>query len=205
MKNKQFILVLCGLILAGIVSISSFLASRAPNDNGIDISNFPKEVDGWTSQDVPLGKRVYDLLETDNLIMRNYTNAQGQTVNLYIIYSQTNRKVAHPPEICLQGDGAAITRKKTVTLTDSITATELLLDKDNSHEITLYWYKAGPKFTNNFIKQQLDMSFKIITGQKTSIAMIRLIAEYKGDEEEALTMLRSFTRSIEPLLERYLP
>jgi EpsI family protein len=205
MKNAKFIVVLCGLILAGAVSISSFVASRAPQDRGVDIASFPKQIDGWTSQEVPLKKRVYDLLETDNLIMRNYTNAAGQMVNLYIIYSQTNRKVAHPPELCLQGDGATITQKKAVTLTDAITATELLLDQDGGHEVTLYWYKAGPKYTNNFVQQQLDMSLKILFGKKTSIAMIRLIAQYKGDEKEALTMLRSFTASIEPLLQQYLP
>jgi EpsI family protein len=205
MKNVRIIVVICGLIIAGAVSISSFIASRAPQDNGVDISKFPKEIDGWISKDVPLNKRVYELLETDNLIMRNYTNAAGQTVNLYIIYSQTNRKVAHPPELCLQGDGATITQKKAVKLTDSITATELLLDQGNNNEITLYWYKAGPKFTNDFVKQQLDMSIKILFGKKTSIAMIRLIADYKGDEQEALAMLRSFTRSLEPLLEQYLP
>ena len=203
--KKQFIAVLCVLIAAAAISMSSYLASRSPDDNGVDISDFPKQIGEWSSQDIALDKRVYDLLETDNLIMRNYTDPDGRLINLYIIYSRTNRKVAHPPEICLQGDGALITGKRPVKLTDSITATELILDGNKNKEITLYWYKAGKKFTNDYVKQQLDMSLKIITGQKTSIAMIRLITPYEGDKVDEFAMLQSFARSIEPLLEQYLP
>jgi EpsI family protein len=139
--------------------------------------------------------------------MRNYINKQKEAVNCYIIYSQDNRKVAHPPEICLQGAGATVVDKTAIQVTDSIKATKLILEKSLSRELVIYWYKAGNLNTNDYIKQQLKIAINRMLRKNSSGALIRLVTEIKGDNQDnkALSLLQAFAKQIEPLIQKYAP
>ena len=126
MNNKTFIFIAVILTAVAVFSLISYIPVKPDAVMKISITDFPKVIRGWKAQDIPLDERVYELLETKNLIMRNYINKQGDSINCYIIYSQDNRKVAHPPEICLQGEGATVVEKTAMQITDSIKATKLI-------------------------------------------------------------------------------
>lgn len=170
------------------------------------MADFPITIGEWTSKDTVLSERTYKLLETRNLIMRNYTNPKGDSINLYIIYSQDNRKVAHPPEICMQGSGATVTNKTSINITDSIKATELIIEKNIAKELVVYWYKVGKINTNVYLKQQIKQVTDKIRGKSSSIALIRVLSNIEGnDKEAALDKIKTFCKLIEPLLEKYVP
>jgi len=205
-KYKTFTAVFLVLILTAIAGNFFYFSGVIGRSNEVSIANFPKTIGEWSSVDVPLDKRVYELLETKNLIMRDYKNQKGESVNFYIIYSQDDRKVSHPPEICLQGDGATVVEKTQLKVGNNIDATKLVLEKRNSREIAVYWYKAGKDFTNNYISQQLRFSLGRLMGKKTSLALIRVIAVVENnDEKQAIAKIRSFCSAIEPLLQKYAP
>jgi EpsI family protein len=206
MKDKKFVIVLVILVVTAFFSILSYLPVKFDNASLVRISAFPATIGEWHSQDVPLTRRVYELLETDNLIMRDYTNDKGEVVNLYVIYSQSNRKVSHPPEICLQGEGATVVEKAYVKISSGITATKLVLEKQDYQEAVFYWYKVGPVFTHELLKQQLTSAIDMMFGKRTSIALIRVITQIKDkDQKSAFSQIASFSRQIEPLLLKYAP
>lgn len=206
MRTKDIVIVIVILLIAGIFSSFSYFNRIKPADAETDIASFPKVVGEWQGEDILISERDYELLETRNLIMRDYTNPGGESVNLYIIYSQDNRKVAHPPEICLQGGGATVTDKTAVQVSDNVTATRMVLERDTSRQLVLYWYKLGEENTNFFLGQQLRMEFGRIFGKKFSIAMIRVMTVLEdGKEEEALERLKEFSLTIMPLLQKYTP
>ena len=205
MRENRFFTVVAVLALTAVVSLLGYMPARFETGRGVRIAEFPRAFSGWNSVDLPLEPEVYALLETDNLIMRNYTNPQGEVVNLYIIYSDNNRKVAHPPELCLQGAGASIEGKSEIRLTDQISATQLVLGNGDAKELGLYWYKAGKLYTGSYIRQQFDIAVKTLFRQPASIAMIRLLAPVKQSPEKTLQLLQSFAREIQPLLDRYAP
>ncbi len=205
-KNKTFIVVLLILALAGLIGNFLYYFGIISSSKEISIAQFPKTIGEWSSVDVPLDKRVYDLLETKNIIMREYKNRNDDKINLYIIYSQDNRKVSHPPEICLQGDGATVVEKIQLKISSKINATKLVLEKKDSRELAVYWYKAGKEYTNDYIIQQLKVSLQRLLGRKTSLALIRVIAEEKNNnEQEVLLQILSFCSLLEPLLSKYAP
>ncbi|MFH0827579.1 MAG: exosortase C-terminal domain/associated protein EpsI [Candidatus Omnitrophota bacterium] len=205
-KYKTFSAVLLILVLAGITGNFFYFSGVIGRRDEVSIANFPKTIGEWSSIDVPLNKRVYDLLETKNLIMRDYKNPKGEMVNLYIIYSQDDRKVSHPPEICLQGDGATVVEKSPLNLSSKIKATKLVLEKKNSREIAVYWYKAGKEYTNDYINQQIKVSLDRLLGKRTSLALIRVIAVVENDnEKQTLAKILSFCSAIEPLVLKYAP
>ena len=206
MNNKNFIITLVILILAGVIGFILYLPSRVTEMDNIKMSDFPKTFGEWDSEDIALSERVYELLETKNLIMRNYKNKQGDIINLYIIYSQDNRKVSHPPEICLQGGGATITNKSPVQITDSTKATKLIIENGNSRELVVYWYNAGEVHTNRYLRQQLKTVVDRMSGKKSSNVLIRVLTQV-GDsgQDEALNKIKLFCAEIEPLLKTCIP
>ena len=207
MNNKTFITVLIILAVVAVFSIISYLPVQFDDSSQVRISRFPKEIGEWSAlQDMEFDARVYDLLETDNFIMRDYKNAKGDTINLYIIYSETNRKVAHPPEICLQGDGATVVDKSLVRISPAINAVQLILEKKDFQEIAFYWYKTNKVFTHNYLFQQIAAPIEKMLGKRTSLALIRVIAPLKDQKTEVvINKLISFSRQIEPLLHQYAP
>ncbi|MFH1282035.1 MAG: exosortase C-terminal domain/associated protein EpsI, partial [bacterium] len=156
--------------------------------------------------DIPIPENDYAILETRNLFVREYKNKQGQFVYLYLIYSEDNRKVSHPPEICLLGSGMTIVEKNPIQLTSPIKAMKLIVEKEKIPQMYIYWFKAGNVYTDNYIKQQMKIVIDRMLGKRTAGAMIRISTDLKtNDKEEAFNLLKSFSNEISPLLAKYIP
>jgi len=206
MSNKVFIIAILILIVVAGVSISSYLPARVDAAARIRVSDFPMAIGEWQATDIPLSERDYEILETRNLIMRDYKNTQGDSVVLYIVYSEDNRKVSHPPEVCYMGSGASIVNKSAVQITDSIRAMKLITEAPKNEQMVVYWYKAGSLYTDEYLKQQLKVVVDRMLRKRTSGALLRISTDIKdNDQESALRLLRTFASQIEPLLEKHIP
>jgi EpsI family protein len=207
MNNIKFFLVAGLLAVACFVSLSSYLPERFDTTASVKMAAFPMKVGSWVGKDVPLTKRDYDILETDNLIMREYSDPAGRKVLLYIIYSENNRKVAHPPEVCYTGGGSTITSKSLFTVSPKIKATRMITEASNGlRQFVIYWFKAGDFNTSQYLDQQLKVAWQRTIGKKTSAAMIRISADIKDSKEDGVgAMIREFAQVIEPLLPKYVP
>lgn len=206
MNNKNFIIVVTILAVVVAIGVMSYLPTRFDIGAKIKVADFPKAIGEWVSTDIPLPELDYEILETRNLIMREYKNTKGDSVYLYIVYSEDNRKVSHPPEVCLMGSGATVVDKSPVQITNSIKAIKLLMEKGDNRQLTVYWYKAGNLYTDKYLKQQLKVVLDRMLGRRTSCALIRLSTDIKDNNQEvALGLIKSFAKEIEPLLQRYVP
>ena len=204
-KIDTFTAVVVILVFSGIIGFV-FYFGGVKDGSSIKIENFPKTIGEWRSADIPLDDRVYRLLGTNNLIMREYKNPQGQSVNLYIVYSLANLKVVRAPEICLQNEGGTIVDKSSVSVSNSFPAVKLLLEKKFSRELVVYWFRIAGLNTSNLLKQQLKMALNQIRGKNTSIALIRVITNIENNNEsEALDRIKSFCSLLMPLLPEYVP
>jgi EpsI family protein len=184
------------LLASAYFSLSLFYRQRAEKDSLI-INKFPYELGDWKSTDIKLTEREYGILETRNILMREYVNSknESQKVYLFIICSETNRSVFHPPEVCLVGDGVNIddkTTEKVSVKNYDFLVNKLYTDKSGKNQIILYCYKAGKLYTENFYLQQLAFTFNQVFNKDKSGATIRVAAEINGDKEETLSMLKQF-------------
>jgi len=206
MNNKTFIIVTVVLVAVATVGLLSYLPTRFDKATKVLMADFPMTVGDWQAADIPLSERDYEILETKNLIMRDYKNSKGDSIYLYIIYSENNRKVTHPPELCLTGGGLTIVDKSSIQLTDNLRTVKLLMEKGDARQIVAYWFRAGSLNTDSYVKQQLKVAFDLLRGKRTSCALIRLSTDIKDNEQDAaLELLKSFTAQIEPLLPQYVP
>jgi EpsI family protein len=181
-----------------------------PEEDSINIKDFPLRIGHWTGVDLPLDKTDLAVLETKNAILRRYTNGGGKHVYLYIAYSQSNPKITNPPEIYYNGSGISILDKgkKYIIISPSnllIKANWLVLDDNQKRQIAYYWFKVGNIYTQSYWKQQALAAFDNLAGKRTGSALIRISADIiNGHEEQAIKIVNEFASLIGPQL-LYLP
>jgi EpsI family protein len=210
-SKSQFNLILIVLIMTALLSWIMYFKQALQQDT-VDIHQFPKTIGTWTSMDIPLTKDEFEILETKNAFVRQYTNSVDKsTVILYLVYSQTNRKVAHPPEICYTGGGLSILEDVHDTIPVHynnllIQTNRLRLNKGNYNQIAYYWFKVGNEFTSNYWKEQILIAIDTMLGKHPSSALVRVSAEVNGqDAIKTEKTLKSFIDLISQDLFNYLP
>jgi len=197
MKNKTFgyITVLLLLSLTSLFSLKLYFRQRTTQDQ-LDIRKFPHVVGEWQGEEIELNEYDYRVLETRNLILREYVNSSNEKLTLFIVYSETNRSVFHPPEVCLMGSGMNIARKMTEGITDCtgkrFFVNKLDVGKDNHQQIVLYCYKAGSLYTENYYLQQAQFALNQLLGKGKGGATIRVSMSITESEQVTLTRLKAF-------------
>jgi EpsI family protein len=82
----------------------------------------------------------------------------------------------------------------------------MIVEKADSRQLVVYWYKAGSLNTDKYLKQQIKIVTDRMLGRRTSGALIRVSADIKDNRQDAaLGLIRLFCEEIEPLLEKYVP
>ncbi len=177
----------------------------------VNIHLFPKQIDEWTSEELTITEDEYAILETRNALARSYQHPSGKEVYLLLVYSQYNRKVSHPPEVCLTGSGVSIlSREVKPVLTDKknqmVPVNRLLLKQGLTRSLSYYWFKVGDQWTASYWRQQILIALKTLTGQTASSALIRLSIQIKDSDQDTFEQdLQGFIQSILPELQQYLP
>lgn len=209
-KNFKFVVVLLLLGVTGYLSWSQYFKIYKQEDS-VSIHNFPQKVGDWTAEELPISDDEYDILETRNAFARRYTNSSGQEAYLFIVYSQNNRKVSHPPEVCYVGSGVTVTSntpaKFDVPSENMVVQTnKLRLSHRDASQVAYYWFKVGDSFTPSYWKQQGLIAFKTLIGKPASSALIRISTTvHDSDENEAEGTAKAFGQDVIPLLKTYLP
>ncbi len=118
----------------------------------------PSSVGGWSGEDVPLGPRVFEILQTEDALYRVFTSPdQAHPVDFYVIHTGSGRTAAHAPEICFQGDGYEITaqqRTQITTATGPITVNRMVVEHDNAKLLVYYWYRLEGEDTPSWSDHQ---------------------------------------------------
>ncbi|MBP7216514.1 MAG: EpsI family protein [Candidatus Omnitrophica bacterium] len=206
MKSKNFVIAAAVLLCVIAVTWLSYFSSGMGSSDRIKVADFPKAIGAWSSVDIPLSERDFQILETRNLILREYSNPTGSKIYLYIIYSEENRKVTHPPEVCYLGSGSTIANKTLVKVSDGMRANRLLIEKGNEQQLAVYWFKAGNLSTDQYLKQQVKIVIDRLLGKKTSGALIRVSTDVQqGREQEAEQAIMEFCSDIVPHVIQFVP
>lgn len=191
-----YIAIVIMLMAASFFAVNLFFQQKRSHDK-LNISVFPQRIGDWAGKDIALTEKEYGILETRNLILREYTNPSGEKLFLFIIYSETNRSVFHPPEVCLIGSGVEITDKKSEEIKSdkyAFLTNKLYLEKNSAKELVLYCYKAGKFYTDNYYYQQAYLALHQIFGKRVPGATIRVSMSIRNDETQTLRALSDFIK-----------
>ena len=207
--NLSFVIILLLLTGSGIVSWKMFFMEYQQQD-WVNIHRFPRDVGKWVSFDLPIPEDVYKILETRNVFTRQYQDPEGKQVYLMLVYSESNRKVSHPPEICYAGSGVSILSNERTYIPfspgTSIKVNRLFVEQGNTQQIMYYWFKVGDTFTANYWKQQVLIVWKTLLGKSASSALIRIsVSVDRRGNAAAIETVDGFTQQVAPYLLEYLP
>lgn len=209
--NQNYILIVICFIVSAVISWQLYFKVYSQKDT-VSIHTFPKEIAGWTAEEIPITEKEKAILETDNVFARRYTNAQKEEIYLFIVYSQNNRKVSHPPEVCYTGSGATILSNvhdsfNVAAPVNAINVNRVAVEQGRARQIFFYWFKVGDTFTSNYWKQQGLIAVKSFLGKPSSSALIRISTDTKTEREDdaAAQRLKDFGRIILPYIQKHLP
>lgn len=206
----SYVVLVLLLLVSGVVSWRVFFKEYSQEDT-VNIHHFPRKIDAWTSVDLPIPEDVYLILETRNVFTRRYKNFTGKEVFLMLVYSQSNRKVSHPPEICYAGSGVTILSNEPAYIPinskgESIKVNRLFVEQGGIQQVMYYWFKVGDTYTANYWKQQLLIVWKTLVGQPASSALLRIsVTVDPSGPPRAIETLNEFSPLISPFFLKYLP
>ena len=164
----------------------SFFPLAMPTSSSVDLSldplfsKVPMQIGVWKGRNVVLDERTYEILETRNVLSRTFKNPEGKTVDLLLVGSHRDRRVAHPPEVCYVGANFDIVniREGSVRIGDKKIPIKEFVAHDKKHpsyrENVLYVYKAGDFLTTSYYAQQLHFVWDQLGKREGRILLIRL-------------------------------
>jgi len=192
--NLGYVFVMIIFAVTAMLSFSLFFQKRSSHDL-LDIRSFPSRIGVWADRDVPITEQEYRILETRNVITREYENPSLGKLMLFMIYSETNRAVFHPPDLCLVGGGLSVVDKTREQVTSSgrtFYVNKMLMRKGDYRLLVLFCYKAGGLYTDNFYLQQAYLALHQIFGRRISGATIRVTMPVASDEQATLSVAKDF-------------
>lgn len=183
--SRNSLIVVC-LLTATIAMILKIQASSAKSPDGVvDLGIVPYEIDSWKGTDISMRQDVYEILETDDVLLREYRDESDYPVVLAIVFAQNNRDSFHPPEMCYVGAGLEIMENKfdKLNLSDGVSLeTTKLAMKSDTHWVTAwYWFMAGDEVEASYYGQQLHL-FKSLFSKKSFRGALVRISVNANDE-----------------------
>lgn len=179
----------------------------------IRLGEFPKAIGEWSGCDISLSERVYEILDTKDVLVREYSNPKGESVGLAVVHCATNRWAFHPPEICYVGGGTELLNRARAQIgipmsgeSASMEANELLMqDKNGDKEIAWYWFAAGNRIFSSYLRQQSAIVWGELRRNPQGGALIRVSTRVsENDVTGAEARGKRFIGEMTPLLLNYL-
>jgi EpsI family protein len=211
--TRRYLIAIILLLVTGFITFGAY--STRSYSGALYTQDVPMVIGSWYGKDMPMGERTYEILETRDAFMREYIHSSKGRVFLTVVFARTNRKVSHPPEVCLAGGGWSRTGRDVQMLTlggertgmeRQLKANRIILQRGTEKQVVLYIYKAGEKLTSNYYVQQINIVLNSMIRKNTSSALIRFSSHIQNDNvEEATERIRKFAAEVIPILEECLP
>jgi len=174
------------------------------------INRIPLQIGDWKGQDIPLDKRVYDILETRAIINRSYVS-NGKSVFLSLVYYPETKVDFHAPEGCLAGRGVQISKSPRSILVHyngkriNITLNQLVRRHNGVDELYFYFYKAGDFMGSSYIKLRFNLALNKFKTKSKAGSLIRVSTPVSGGNYKiASKTLTDFIQALYPYLNEYL-
>lgn len=213
MSNNKTCLITIALLSLTLLGLIYLWQPRSIPPAEIKLENIPLRLGKWEGSEIPVSERVYQTLETEDMLMREYTNGGGEKVVLAIVYSGVNRGTFHPPEICYLGGGRELLNKglerleiaKPGGISYVMQVNKLLMEDGAGKEIAWYWFTGGNRVTSNYYRQQYYFIWDEIRRNGSGGALIRISTRVIGNDlKGADGRGKDFIRQIAPILLSYL-
>lgn len=144
--------------------------------------SFPLKIGKWQGIKSRFDRKIYDIVGVDDSILANYRSPQGESINIYVGFYQSQKEgdLIHSPKNCMPGGGWNITdtsiEKINFTNNDSRNVIKLLLQKGTQKQIVLYWFQSRGRIISSEYMQKIWLVIDSIIKHRTDGSFVRLIS-----------------------------
>lgn len=206
--------------LMALVAAGSLWVSRKPDPNipVADVTQITQKAGDWTAVgDVPIDDVTMKQIQADTYVQRRYTNSQGRTVDVLLVYRRYGRReFAHRPELCFPAAGFNIVTKDRKTLPYAgrdIEVVHLFADGSRVQRMDgrmglpnstiTYFFASGERTECDFLRQQVVMAFERLIPNKNGWTFVRLTSDVPegADDATMLAAQQDFLRAVGPSIQ----
>ena len=218
-RNKRAVSAPYILALVLILGTFAFVYYRA-NTSDIypkakNLAQFPKSLGTWQGESYTMSERLLKALDLTDYYQANYRNGQGDLVQFYVAWYETQAKgeSIHSPETCLRGGGwqfqkSGATQLKLSGYQESpLRVNQALLSRPGNQMLTYFWFRCRGRNLVNGYELKLYNMWDRLTKRRTDGALIRVMSKVGESEEkkEVKKRIQSFLSLSLPILDNYLP
>jgi EpsI family protein len=179
--------------------------------------NFPRDLQGWTGQDMSIDADVLRVLGPGDFLSRIYRNgASPEYIDFFVAYYPTQRTgdTLHSPQHCLPGAGwTPLSRDHIQIQTGSLTGgkaadvNRFIFAKGMDRVLVLYWYQAHGKATPSEYWAKYYLVKDSIALHRSDGAMVRVLTPIanSSDEDAAEARAVKFAQAALNNLGGYIP
>lgn len=199
--NKAYLFALASCALLAAFPLSMPTAFHIDESRSPLFETFPMDLGSWKGTDDVVDERTYEILETRNVLSRTYEKPDGKKINLLIVGSFKDRRVAHPPEVCYLSSNFIIVDEKddSVEAGGPVSVKTFLAKNERNpdhQEKVVYLYKIGDRFTTSYYTQQLQFALDRLAKRESQVLLIRLSVP----KQEALIEPEAFKQTVQDFL-----
>ena len=175
---------------------------------------FPREVDGWTGQDVRLSQGTLQVLGAGEFLQRIYRRSPNEPyIDLFLAYFPTQRTGStwHSPQNCLPGAGWAPVESGRLQLRagdlGSVTVNRYIIGKGLDRQLVLYWYQAHGRVVASEYWAKFYLVADAVRLNRSDGSLVRVITPISAGEDLQTAEKRAstFAQTILHKLDPYIP
>ena len=206
--KRRFLAVYVPLLAAGIyLHLHKDLSVPAP----IPLDRFPCAVDQWRmTGESQLSGEVQTVLRASAVLLRQYVNRQGQTVELYIGYHDGGDRSGeiHSPKHCLPGSGwlkESSARLQIPAAGNKLNLVKAVYQKGDSRTLFLYWFQVrGKSISEEYALKAAEIANSVLS-QRRDASLIRVSIPIRASEQQAAAIGERFIGDVLPSIRAFLP
>ncbi|RJP77262.1 MAG: EpsI family protein [Desulfobacteraceae bacterium] len=177
-------------------------------------STFPKQIGQWKGKESFFDKQIYDVLGVDDSVLVRYENQEGDPVELYVGFYESQREgdIIHSPRNCMPGAGWSIINSSIEKLSlngkqqKHIEVIKLTISKNSQQQVVLYWFQSRGRYISSEYFQKFYLIWDSILKNRTDGSFVRLISPVSHNDMDYTTAyLKKFAVEIIPILNEYIP
>jgi len=208
LASAAVLLVFSGAVLALPSAVEEFPVRES-------FVTFPLQLGDWSGRREVMQADYLDALKLDDYLLADYFRSDGQVINLYAAWynSQRTGEATHSPKACLPGGGWRIQSLAQTTVDgvevggQPLRVNRALIQSDDQRQLVYYWFlQRGRVVTNEYLVKWY-LFVDSVTRHRSDGALVRLVipispgaSPLQADQE-----LRSFAATIASKLPRFIP
>jgi exosortase D (VPLPA-CTERM-specific) len=176
---------------------------------------FPMDIGVWHGHRETMDTVFTDQLMLDDYLLADYANGDGDMVNFYVAYYDSQRKgeAVHSPRSCLPGGGWQMRdfgqrELKNVSLNGKpLRVNRTLIELGNQRQLVYYWFQQRGRVIDNEFAVKWYLFWDALTKHRTDGGLVRLITPMAttSSEEEADRRLTDLASRVVTDLTRFVP